>query len=70
MDAQRLSSLPIYQLTKDEKYALREVWLSLLADLSVALLKEHQLRGDMTASIEIPCSIAVETTQKNLQISQ
>jgi len=57
MDAKRLSSLEIYELTKDEKNALREVWLSLLADLNVAMIKEHQLRGDMTASIAIPTAI-------------
>lgn len=83
MDAKRLSSLQIYELTKDEKYALREVWLSLLADLTVAMLKEHQLRADMTASIAVPSAIpsaipsvipvaiaTAEMTQKNLQISR
>lgn len=50
-DAKRLSSLHLYQLTKEEITSLREVWLSLLADLTVAVLKEHQLRTDMKASV-------------------
>jgi len=49
-DALKLASLPSYQLRKDEMMSLRELWLSLLADLTVAMLKEHQLRNDMKAS--------------------
>jgi len=51
IDAAKLSSIPFYQLQRDEVRSLREVWLSLLADLSVSMLKEHQLRNDMKASL-------------------
>lgn len=47
-DAQRLSGM--CALDREEKHSLREVWLSLLSDLSVALLTEHGLRCDMKAS--------------------
>eukprot|EP01084_Bolivina_argentea_P002806 5205_1 len=50
VDAKKLSSVPFAQLAKHEIASLREVWLSLLADLSVAMLKEHQLRNDMMES--------------------
>ena len=52
-DTKKLVSMPYYQLTKDEIITLREVWLSLLADLSVAMLKEHQLRNEMKLSRQI-----------------
>lgn len=64
LDAKKLSSIPLYQLTKGEITSLREVWLSLLADLTVAMLKEHQLRDDMKASRQ-----NYQIKQQNLQIS-
>ena len=66
IDARKLTSIPFYQLTKDEIKSLREVWLSLLADLSVAMLKEHQLRNDMKASL----SSVTDSVQHNFVISK
>eukprot|EP00486_Rosalina_sp_Unknown_P000179 CAMPEP_0201566384 /NCGR_PEP_ID=MMETSP0190_2-20130828/6130_1 /ASSEMBLY_ACC=CAM_ASM_000263 /TAXON_ID=37353 /ORGANISM="Rosalina sp." /LENGTH=355 /DNA_ID=CAMNT_0047985019 /DNA_START=123 /DNA_END=1190 /DNA_ORIENTATION=- len=66
IDARKLTSTPYYLLTRDDKMALREVWLSLLADLSVAMLKEHQLRNDMKASL----SSVTASTQQNMMISK
>jgi len=65
IDARKLSSIPFYQLTRDEIKSLREVWLSLLADLSVAMLKEHQLRNDMKASL----STVTDNVRQNFVIS-
>jgi len=39
---------------------------ALLADLSVAMLKERQLRSDMTASTQIPTALLTSTSKKNL----
>ena len=65
IDARKLSSIPFYQLTRDEIKSLREVWLSLLADLSVAMLKEHQLTNDMKASL----STVTDNVRQNFVIS-
>lgn len=65
IDARKISSIPFYQLTRDEIKSLREVWLSLLADLSVAMLKEHQLRNDMKASL----STVTDSVRQNFAIS-
>ena len=68
IDAAKLSSIPFYQLQREEIRSLREVWLSLLADLSVAMLKEHQLRNDMKASISNIQNITANNT--NLMVSK
>ncbi len=49
-DAHKLASIPYRQLSKNDISSLREVWLSILADLTVAVLKEHQLKTDINTS--------------------